>query len=72
MSKKIKNNKILGPINAWMFKMLTGYMDYLFGRSKRELFRNHPDTVIEIGSGAGANMRYLRKGTKLIAHFEQE
>ena len=67
MSKTFKNNIILGPINSWMFKMLSGYMDYLFGKSKRELFKNHPDVVVEIGSGAGANMRYLREGTKLIA-----
>ncbi|MGI9544841.1 MAG: class I SAM-dependent methyltransferase, partial [Cyclobacteriaceae bacterium] len=45
----------------------SGYMDHLFGKSKRRLFMDHPETVVEIGSGAGANMRYLRKGTKLIA-----
>ncbi|WP_437399099.1 class I SAM-dependent methyltransferase [Flagellimonas lutimaris] len=67
MSTVFKNNIILGPINSWMFKMLSGYMDYLFGNSKRELFKNHPQTVVEIGPGAGANMRYLKKGTRLIA-----
>lgn len=67
MSNDYKNNTILGPINSWMFKVLSGYMDYLFGKSKRELFTDHPETVVEIGPGAGANMRYLRKGTKLIA-----
>ncbi len=67
MSNEFKNNRILGPINAWMFKMLSGYMNYLFGKSKRSLFKNHPETVVEIGPGAGANMRYLKKGTKLIA-----
>ncbi len=67
MCGKYKNNAVLGPINSWMFKVLSGYMDYLFGKTKRELFKNHPETVVEIGPGAGANMRYLRKGTKLIA-----
>ena len=67
MSKEFKPNSILGPINAWLFGTLSNYMDGLFGKSKRSLFQNHPDTVVEIGSGAGANMRYLRKGTKLIA-----
>lgn len=62
-----KNNNIRGPINAWVFKMLDGYMNYLFGKSKKKLFKNHPKTVVEIGAGAGANMRYLKKGTKLIA-----
>ena len=67
MSKQFKNNSVLGPINSWMFKVLSGYMDWLFGSSKRKLLKDHPDVVVEIGSGAGANMRYLRKGTKLIA-----
>jgi ubiquinone/menaquinone biosynthesis C-methylase UbiE len=67
MSYEFKNNTILGPINSWIFKILSGYMDYLFGKSKRVLFREHPKIVVEIGPGAGANMRYLKKGTKLIA-----
>jgi len=67
MSDTFKNNGMLGPINSWMFKVLSGYMDYLFGTSKRALFKNHPETVVEIGPGAGANMRYLKKGTTLIA-----
>ena len=67
MNNEYKNNKILGPVNSWVLNSLTGYMDYLFGKAKRELFKNHPQTVVEIGPGAGANMRYLKKGTKLIA-----
>ena len=67
MRNEFKNNAILGPINSWMFKMLSGYMDYLFGKSKKALFKNHPGTVVEIGPGAGANMRYLKRGTRLIA-----
>ncbi|MBO0324112.1 class I SAM-dependent methyltransferase [Muricauda sp. CAU 1633] len=62
-----ENNAVRGPINAWVFRALNGYMDYLFGKSKRELFKNHPNTVVEIGPGSGANMRYLKKNTKLIA-----
>ncbi|MEO9964495.1 MAG: class I SAM-dependent methyltransferase [Reichenbachiella sp.] len=60
-------NEFRGPLNSWMFKTLDGYMDYLFVRTKRDLFKNHPDTVVEIGPGTGANMRYLRKGSTLIA-----
>ena len=67
MIKKFQNNAIRGPINAFIFKLLSGYMDKLFGASKRQLFKNYPETVVEIGSGTGANMRYLKKGTKLIA-----
>lgn len=67
MENKYKCNPILGPINSWMFKVLSGCMNLLFGKTKKELFKNHPETVVEIGPGAGANMRYLKKGTKLIA-----
>lgn len=67
MDKEFKNNATLGPINSWLFNILSGYMDYLFGKSKRALFKNHPKTVVEIGAGAGANMRYLTAGTTLIA-----
>lgn len=62
-----ETNSIRGPINSWLFKTIDNYMNYLFKNSKKELFKNHPNTVVEIGSGTGANMRYLRKGTKLIA-----
>lgn len=62
-----KSNKIRGPINSWIFRNLDCYMNILFKKQKKALFENHPDIVVEIGSGAGANMRYLRQGTKLIA-----
>lgn len=67
MNTKFKNNTFRGPINSWFFYMISGYMNVLWGKSKRELFHDHPQTIVEIGSGAGANMRYMRKGTKLIA-----
>lgn len=67
MSKEFENNRIRGPINSWFFHTISGYMDVLWGKSKRELFQDHPETVVEIGPGAGANMRYLRNGTRLIA-----
>jgi SAM-dependent methyltransferase len=62
-----RNNSVLGPINSWIFRILSAYFDRIFGTSKRRLFHDHPDTVVEIGPGSGANMRYLRKGTHLIA-----
>ena len=67
MSKQFKINSIRGPVNSCLFSVLSGYMDRLFGKSKRNLFKDHPRTVVEIGPGAGANMRYLQKGTTLIA-----
>lgn len=67
MSYTFKLNYIRGPLNAWIFKVLGGYMDRLFGDAKRKLFKGHPSTVVEFGAGTGSNMRYYRKGTHLIA-----
>ncbi|HET8865848.1 MAG TPA: class I SAM-dependent methyltransferase [Gracilimonas sp.] len=38
-----------------------------YGERKQELLKNHPETVVEIGAGYGANFRYLNPGTKVIA-----
>lgn len=67
MSYPFELNYFRGPLNAWIFKALGGYMDRLFGKAKRKLFKDHPSTVVEIGAGTGSNMRYYRKGTHLIA-----
>ena len=67
MENQFKNNAIRGPINSWLLRIMSAYMHYKFGESKKNLFQNHPDKVVEIGSGTGENMRYLRKGTHLIA-----
>jgi len=67
MENQFKNNAIRGPINSFLLRVMSAYMHYKFGESKKNLFQNHPNTVVEIGSGTGENMRYLRKGTHLIA-----
>lgn len=67
MKNEYKNNRFLGPINSWFFYLISGFMHVLWGKFKKELFRDHPQTIVEIGSGAGANMRYLKRGTRLIA-----
>jgi SAM-dependent methyltransferase len=43
------------------------YMDRVYGSRKRTLFTGLPEEVVEIGAGAGANMRYYPPGTKVIA-----
>jgi len=67
MENQFKNNAIRGPINSWLLKVMSAYMDKKFGETKAMLFQDHPQTVVEIGSGTGENMRYLKKGTHLIA-----
>ena len=67
MTNQFENNAIRGPINSWLLKVMSAYMHKKFNLSKTALFHNHPNRVVEIGSGAGENMRYLRKGTHLVA-----
>ncbi len=67
MENQFKNNAIRGPINSWLLRIMSAYMDKKFGESKSNLFQDHPQTIVEIGSGTGENMRYLRRGTHLIA-----
>lgn len=61
------DNPIRGRLNAWFFRLFDGYIDRLLGDSKRQLFAGHPDEILEIGPGVGANFRYLTPGTRVIA-----
>jgi len=56
-----------GPFNALFFTALDRYLDRLLRPHKQSLFGNLPPTVVELGPGVGANLRYLRAGTRLIA-----
>ena len=47
--------------------MLDGYLDRLLHAHKQLLFADLPPTVVELGPGVGANLRYLRPGTRLTA-----
>ena len=46
---------------------LDGFMDKIYGRRKKAIFQDLPSTVVEIGPGTGANLRYYRPGTRIIA-----
>jgi len=61
------DNPIRGRLNAWFFRFFDGYIDRLLGDSKRLLFAEHPEEIVEIGPGVGANFRYLSPGTRVIA-----
>ena len=66
--KKINDsNPVRGRINSWLLHLLDGYMHFLYGKLKRRLFKDLPRSIIEIGSGSGANMRYLGPNSHLIA-----
>jgi SAM-dependent methyltransferase len=53
--------------NAWLLGRGGDLMHRVYGRCKRALFDDLPPTVVEIGPGAGSNLRYFDRGTKVIA-----
>ena len=58
---------VRGPFNAAFFWLTRGVLDRLLGPHKQRVFADLPDSVVELGSGVGANLRYLRPGTHLVA-----
>ncbi|MDA8140331.1 MAG: class I SAM-dependent methyltransferase [Desulfobacteraceae bacterium] len=58
---------VRNSFNARMLDLADGMMDRIYGSRKREIFSRLPSTVVEIGPGAGANLRYYAPGTKVIA-----
>src|SRR5688500_11313814 len=48
-------NPLRGRVNAALFRGIDWYVHRLLGATKRALFADLPDTVLEIGPGTGAN-----------------
>jgi SAM-dependent methyltransferase len=62
------DNGARSGFNAWFFDRLDRYINHLSRRHKESAFGGiEAGTVVEIGAGAGANIRYLPAGTRLIA-----
>ena len=53
--------------NAWFFWAADAYMHLKYRRIKGRLFSDMPRTIVEIGAGSGANLRYLAPGTHVVA-----
>jgi len=60
-------NPVRGPLNAAFFRLVDGYVHRRLGARKEALFADLPQRVVELGPGTGANLRYFRPGTHLIA-----
>jgi SAM-dependent methyltransferase len=58
---------VRGPLNSAFFWLAGGMFDRLLRPHKRRVYADLPDTVVELGSGVGANLRYLARGSRLIA-----
>lgn len=67
MAAAVLDNAVRGRFNAWFFDALDGYMHWKYAAIKSQLLADVPRVLVELGPGAGANLRYLPKGTRLIA-----
>ncbi|MFF1571292.1 class I SAM-dependent methyltransferase [Leifsonia sp. NPDC058292] len=56
-----------GPFNAGFFRLMGPYLEASLRKHKRRVFAGLPREVVEIGSGVGANLRYLPAGSTLVA-----
>jgi ubiquinone/menaquinone biosynthesis C-methylase UbiE len=61
------DNPVRGRLNAWFFAALDDYMHRKYADIKSRVLGAAPPVVVELGPGSGANLRYLRAGTRLIA-----
>ncbi len=67
-SGSIAQNRWRGPFNAWFFTAFDRYINYIHGPNKAAAFGEMAgSTVVEIGTGVGANLTYLPAGAKLVA-----
>lgn len=63
----ILDHPVRGRINAWFFHLMDWYMHRKYAELKTRLYRDLPPTVLDLGAGSGASMRYLQRGSKVIA-----
>jgi SAM-dependent methyltransferase len=60
-------NPVRGRLNAAFFRLVDRYVHRLLGDRKAALIAGLPQQVVELGPGTGANLRYYRRGTRLVA-----
>ncbi|WP_395242605.1 methyltransferase domain-containing protein [Agromyces sp. MMS24-K17] len=64
---EFEQHALRGRFNAAFFRMLDPVLERSLGPHKRAVFGELPSEVVELGSGAGANLRYLRPRSVLTA-----
>lgn len=60
-------NPVRGRFNSMFFSVMGGYINWHMRKGKRTAFAELPPDVVELGSGVGANLRYLPTGARLTA-----
>lgn len=59
---------LVGRFNAWFFTFFVRYINHAAGIHKASAFDGvDATTVVEIGAGTGANLRYVEPGSHLYA-----
>ena len=66
-SSTFEQHAVRGRFNAAFFGLLDPYIEWTLRRHKQRVFSGLPRRVVEIGSGVGANLRYLPDAATLIA-----
>jgi SAM-dependent methyltransferase len=66
-SATFETHPMRGRFNAWFFTALDSYINWLVRDHKRAVFSGLPAELVEVGPGAGANVRYLPPGCRLTA-----
>jgi SAM-dependent methyltransferase len=56
-----------GRFNSAFFSAMGGYINWHMHKHKAHAFADLPPNVVELGSGVGANLRYLPPDARLIA-----
>lgn len=67
MAVSFELHRLRGAFNAAFFSIMGPYLERSLRSRKQRVFADLPGTVVELGSGVGANLRYLRPGSTLIA-----
>jgi SAM-dependent methyltransferase len=65
--EQFDEHPVRGRFNSAFFWVMGGYLNWLLHKSKAVTFADLPPTVVELGAGVGANLRYLPVGARLIA-----
>lgn len=64
---EFESHVLRGRFNAAFFQAMDPYLDATLRGPKRRVFAQLPRRVVEIGPGAGANLRYMAPHTVLAA-----
>lgn len=63
----VHHHPVKNRLHAWLLDCAEAYMHRKYGPRKKAIFSHLPLSVVEIGSGPGANLRYYPPGTALTA-----